>query len=900
MLVIAICAGAIGVATVSSAQTNPVQEENNRAGTNAWRLRNQSDDLNKQIKGYADKTSVNIGDTIDFHVSVNRAQTFDIDIYRLGHYGGARGRLMTSIGPIDGNLQDYPPIDLETGFLEYDWPVSHRLTIPSNWVSGIYLAKLTNAEGYDNYVGFVVRNDSQQADLLFQRPIITDHAYNDFPDVDPSTPGYDPNNPAHIGKSMYGGGGGNTSIGEARAIKISMDRPMSGNGVGLLFTWELDLLAWLESEGYDVTYSTNIDTHKDPGRLRDFKGFISPAHDEYWTDEMFTAAEQARDNGVGLAFMGGNAVYYQVKLQPAGDGTANRAIFTYKNHGLDPEPVRLKKTGRFRDIGRPEQSLIGIQYIDYGPSERSDMIVTETDHWVYDGTDLRDGDKIPKVIGSEIDIFDTRYPAPNAISQTLLAASPYQGTIRGNHIQNTSIYQAPSGAWVFATGTLSWGWGLGRSGHISTDLQQMTRNVFDRMIDEGGGGGGGGNGEGVEVTVRVRGIRGGEIVELQDADNNRIVRQELGTEWREITATVPEGSDLLYVAFVNDGINSEGQNRDMLVDYVEWTATGEIVQAESVESKGVWDGTDCNIGFRDSQYLACNGWFKFEVPQSGGGGSTTTTTTRPTTTTTDGGGGGSAQDITFTARGTTGSETVELIVDDQVVRQWTLSTNNQAYTHTHNGAIGTVLVEFTNDGRTSSGADRNIIVESAKVGTQQFDPTAVKSKGVWDGTDCDIGFRNSKFLACNGWFEFIVDDDGTPPPPTTTTTTTRPGGGGGDSTETFSVRLRGTTGTEQATIEVDGDVIASSPLNIDDSWMTLNFDVDSDAQKIRVNFINDERVSSGDRNLIVDWVEFGGDRTTAANLRAKGVWDGSSCDVEKVHGTGYIACNGWVELNAAD
>ncbi len=47
--------------------------------------------------------------------------------------------------------------------------------------------------------------------------------------------------------------------------------------------------------GYDVAYSTDIDTHWSGAKLLDYKTFLSPAHDEYWTSEMFTAVESARD-----------------------------------------------------------------------------------------------------------------------------------------------------------------------------------------------------------------------------------------------------------------------------------------------------------------------------------------------------------------------------------------------------------------------------------------------------------------------------------------------------------------------------------------------------------------------------------------------------------------------------
>ena len=54
--------------------------------------------------------------------------------------------------------------------------------------------------------------------------------------------------------------------------------------------------------------------------------------------------------------------------------------------------------------------------------------------------------------GYEIDAFDPNYPAPDSVWRLLLASSPFtnfQG--KTNFTQNTSLYCAHSGAFVFAT-----------------------------------------------------------------------------------------------------------------------------------------------------------------------------------------------------------------------------------------------------------------------------------------------------------------------------------------------------------------------------------------------------------------------------------------------------------------
>jgi hypothetical protein len=47
--------------------------------------------------------------------------------------------------------------------------------------------------------------------------------------------------------------------------------------------------------------------------------------------------------------------------------------------------------------------------------------------------------------------------------------------------QETSLYRAPSGAWVFASGTLAWSPALDRPGHADPRVQRATANLLDRI-----------------------------------------------------------------------------------------------------------------------------------------------------------------------------------------------------------------------------------------------------------------------------------------------------------------------------------------------------------------------------------------------------------------------------------
>jgi hypothetical protein len=51
-----------------------------------------------------------------------------------------------------------------------------------------------------------------------------------------------------------------------------------------------------------------------------------------------------------------------------------------------------------------------------------------------------------------------------------------------NEVANSAIYQAPSGAWVFASGTNHWSYGLGKPGVSDARIQQATANIINRFL----------------------------------------------------------------------------------------------------------------------------------------------------------------------------------------------------------------------------------------------------------------------------------------------------------------------------------------------------------------------------------------------------------------------------------
>jgi hypothetical protein len=419
---------------------------------------------------------VNKGQRITFFVTVRPKQTYTIGVYRIGWYQGAGGRLMKHIASLRGVQQPDCPIDTATGMIGCNWKASYTLQTKTSWTSGIYLAKLTNAHDFHNYIMFALRDDSRRAALLYQEPVNTYQAYNSYPN-------HGPTDRVHSHDCYAVGALTNAS-------KVSFDRPYMDSGASSVFlTYEINFVRWVERSGYDVTYSTDIDTHTGGSRLLKYRGFLSVGHDEYWSRQMYDAAVAARDAGVNLAFFGANPIYWQVRFEPSRRGSPNRVMVCYKDATLDPITDPSLKTVKWRDppVNRPEQTLVGVQYTTLlPPNVFATYVVTNSTNWVYAGSGFKDGDKVPGIVGYEADRTFDAYPQPNAVPGTyaVLSRSPFTSADGFADHANSSIYQAPSGAWVFAAGTFAWVWALDNYGgynRVDARIQRTTANILNRF-----------------------------------------------------------------------------------------------------------------------------------------------------------------------------------------------------------------------------------------------------------------------------------------------------------------------------------------------------------------------------------------------------------------------------------
>ena len=468
---------------------NPIVEENQHTGnpSSEWDVTGAGD---LSIQGFATDISVNKGDVVHFKIDAALpATSFKLKIYRLGYYQGNGARLIADLGDFTGTPQPFVFQDTVTGLTDCSgWSESASWEVPINAVSGVYIVKLTRADNNgSSHMVFIVRDDSGNSPILFKTSDATWQAYNHYRYF-----------------SLY--------IGEtttySHAVKVSYNRPFytrdglgGGNGTkDWLFNAEYPMIRWMERNGYNVSYTTDLDMDRDTSPITPsmHKIMMSVGHDEYWSGAERAKFENARDAGVHLAFFSGNEVYWKTRWEDN-----HRTLVCYKegtmgeyNCGGKCDPEINIWTGLWRDGCtpeylpndgcRPETSLSG--QISWSNSRGAIEVPSKyKDLRFWRHTSIASSTSGQTTIlpfgtlGDEWDAyqdqFESTYPAHRIL---------FSSTFLNGQTHNLSLYRHSSGALVFGAGTIQWAWGLDENHDngislASLDMQQATVNLFADM-----------------------------------------------------------------------------------------------------------------------------------------------------------------------------------------------------------------------------------------------------------------------------------------------------------------------------------------------------------------------------------------------------------------------------------
>jgi len=505
-----------GVAGAAHAQcsnpANAIVAENCLPGNpqSEWDI-NNSDAGDPTIQGFATDISVNRGSTVYFKIKTN-ASAYTINIYRMGYYGGMGARKVATITPSVPLPQTQPACatDASVGLADCgNWAVSASWAVPATATSGIYFAHLirTNTGG-DSHIVFIVRNDSSHSAVLFQTNDSTWQAYNYYG-----------------GGSFYGPNSPSFDLSN-RSYKVSYNRPVMTRGFDnesatWVFGSNYPMVRWLEANGYDVTYFTDVDAARNGSLILNHKLYMADGHDEYVSGPERANIKAARDAGVNLALFTGNGMFWKTRWENSIDGsnTAYRTLVCYKETlafaKIDPTSTW---TGTWRDPsfsppadgGQPENVLQGTIFMVNGPGAdnnglslkvpaadgkmrfwRNTAVASLAASQTYTmpaGTLGYEWDEDVDNGFRPAGLFDLSTATYSLNTDLLLDYGGAYGAGTATH--HMTMYRAPSGALVFGSGTVQWSWGLD-SNHDNSfgfatpnpdmNMQQATVNLFADM-----------------------------------------------------------------------------------------------------------------------------------------------------------------------------------------------------------------------------------------------------------------------------------------------------------------------------------------------------------------------------------------------------------------------------------
>lgn len=482
-------AGSRSTAATPSTTRRLIEDENRRPGAD-WQLARVRLDKARGVRasaveGYCSRQSVAAGETLDIFVSTTPAARFRLEVFRTGYYGGKGARLMATLGPFDGQPQPVPTMG-ERRLMECNWRRTASVKIPSDWPSGVYLGRLTTLPDRDdrpywqNYLVFIVR-DTRRADVLLQCSDNTWQAYNQWPE----------------NTSLYTDPRGS----HARAVAASFDRPYGKFpqiyenpltiGTGDWLALEFPLAYWLEQHGYDVTYCSNSDC-LEPKQLTRCKAFLSVGHDEYWDLRQYAAMKAAIGAGVNVLWLTGNAVFGVSEFQPSGDGRPHRIIERVGHYaGLtDDEVERTRRvlTADYKRVGPDEGEIIGARtVVPYNGG--GDWTCVKPEHWMFKGTGMGHGEKIPGLVGWEHHGAPAKIPGLEVVAEGVV----WSGASTSRYA--ATIFPGPKDNFIFNAGTIFWVQGLSTPpGHMlpwahgtrpsgpDDRVQRITHNLLRRAL----------------------------------------------------------------------------------------------------------------------------------------------------------------------------------------------------------------------------------------------------------------------------------------------------------------------------------------------------------------------------------------------------------------------------------
>jgi N,N-dimethylformamidase beta subunit-like, C-terminal len=472
-----------------------VAVENRARGTSAWRLSGPARLLGGAargpVEGYVAKQAIAAGETESVYVDAPGARAVTLQVYRIGWYAGAGGRLVLASGSLPAVRQPPCTHRFATGLTECRWRATLSFPIPRALPSGVYIVKLQASDGAQRDCLFVVRA-RRAAPLLVEIPTASYEAYN-----------------AWGGDSLYPGGSRLVGVtGGTQGVEVSYDRPYdSQTGAGQFFVREVAVVRFLERYGYRASYTTSDSIDRDPGQVEGVRALMDVGHSEYWSGRAERTFARARDRGASLLFISSDTMAWRVRYAPASGassqaGEPDHRIVSYKEYAArDPdraEPSGLFPFGGANLVGSAYDGCITQRLAQSGSPVYRYYAWTPSPAlqpaWLFAHSGITAATRIPGIVGYELDQRTSASPPGTRVLGAGLSvpcmAEREPSPTYGN-VAQTTLYPARSGALVFSTGTLGWEYALSPVPQASPDapaapdprIVAITRKLLAHVLE---------------------------------------------------------------------------------------------------------------------------------------------------------------------------------------------------------------------------------------------------------------------------------------------------------------------------------------------------------------------------------------------------------------------------------
>jgi hypothetical protein len=411
------------------------------------------------LEGYTDKISYLPGEIVKLYAHTLSSK---LEVELIHHL--SKDTVIRTIKKVCAKKQNYNTCSFKDGC---NWSPSLYLQLSDDLPSGFYSLKLSS-DKQSFYVSFVIRPTPTSTNkILVLASTNTWQAYNSWG-----------------GASFYRFNNENP-CGLKFAAFVSFHRPnyvatpVTANAAHLLNA-ELYVTRWLEQHQYNYDVISDDELDNDSTLLQRYKVLIINSHAEYWTAAMYNHVENYVNHKGNLMYLCGNGMYW--KVTKAGDVMECRK---YKDLHSQTGEVG----GIWRELGRPESALLGVQYDRKGIQTYAPYEVLTPSHWIFNATGVNTGQlfgqtsltgeaKSTGASGHETDRITSFSPTNTIVLAHGTNPSVPDSTDFGVGGADMIFYEHPAGGGVFAVGSISFGGSL----PVDSICSKITQNVLENFL----------------------------------------------------------------------------------------------------------------------------------------------------------------------------------------------------------------------------------------------------------------------------------------------------------------------------------------------------------------------------------------------------------------------------------